>query len=258
MSSERPLILLSNDDGYRAPGLHYLKRVLMDIADVIIIAPDRPRSSISSAVTLHKPLRVEELHDEDGNVTYSCNGTPADCVALGIRVICPYPPRLVIAGINDGPNVGDDIIYSGTVAAALEATLHGITAFAVSINAHHHPHYATAGQVARLLAQELLQEPLPADTLLNVNVPNLPLSQLRGIAITRRGRKRYVGEPEKRFDPQGRPYYWRGSEHPVMENEEGTDVTALANGYVSITPLQTDNTNLSALHSLRKRFEKLF
>ncbi len=261
MPDERPLILVTNDDGYLAEGLNRLTMALLKIANVVVVAPDRPRSSVSNAVTLHKPLRVECIRSDRMCTIYSCNGTPADCVALGVRVLCPRKPDLVISGINDGENVGDDIIYSGTVAAAVEGATHGITSFAISIatlnRPHQQPHYETACEVAIRLSQYLLKEGLPPDSLLNVNVPNLPLSEVKGVAVTSRGRKRYVGELEMRYDPQGRPYYWRGSECPVIEDVEGTDVSALAKGYISITPLQTDNTNFKLLPSLRERFKDL-
>ncbi|MCS7254189.1 MAG: 5'/3'-nucleotidase SurE [Armatimonadota bacterium] len=261
MSDRHPLILLTNDDGYLAEGLNHLMMALLKISEVVVVAPDRPRSSISNAVTLHKPLRVECIRAGEGYIVYSCNGTPADCVALGVRVLCPRTPNLVISGINDGENVGDDVIYSGTVAAAMEGAVHGITSFAISIatlnSTSKQFHYETACEVAVRLSQYLLREQLPMDSLLNVNVPNLPLSEIKGVAITSRGRKRYVGDLEMRYDPQGRPYYWRGSERPVIENVDGTDVSAIVNGYISITPLQTDNTNFRLLPILAERFKNL-
>lgn len=261
MLNKRPLILVTNDDGYLAEGLNHLVAALLKTAEVVAVAPDRPRSSISNAVTLHKPLRVECVRKEEMCTVYSCNGTPADCVALGVRALCPRVPDLIVSGINEGENVGDDVIYSGTVAAAMEGAMHGITSFAISI-ATLNPqsqklHYETACEVAVRLSQYLLKEGLPPDSLLNVNVPNLPLSEVKGVAITSRGRKRYVGELEMRYDPQGRPYYWRGSECPVIESVDGTDVSALMEGYISITPLQTDNTNFKLLPLLKERLKNL-
>ncbi|MFA4044173.1 MAG: hypothetical protein HZRFUVUK_000956 [Candidatus Fervidibacterota bacterium] len=258
MHCKRPLILLTNDDGYLARGLNALKEALSKLGDILIIAPDRPRSSISNAVTLHKPLRVEPIQLSDTCAVYSCNGTPADCVALGIRAICDRMPDLVISGINDGENVGDDVIYSGTVAAAIEGALHGVSSFAISIAPKsNQPHYETACEVAVRLSRYLLNEPLPDRAVLNVNVPDVPLSEVKGVAITSRGKKRYVGRIEMRYDPQGRPYYWRGSERAVIEEEEGSDVTALMRGYVSITPLQADNTAFHLLPLLKERLESL-
>jgi 5'-nucleotidase len=251
MARKRPLILLSNDDGVHAQGLLHLKRAMKAIGEVIVVAPDRPRSSCSHSITLHKPLRVFEWRDEDGDIVYACNGMPADCVILGIRVLCDRIPDLVIGGINDGPNLGDDIIYSGTVAVAREAALEGCRAFAISVAGFENIHYETAALVAKWLAKQLLKVELPRGVFLNVNVPNLPPDQLKGLKITRRGFKHYVGPPEKRVDPQGRVYFWRGAERPVSENLPGTDVGEVAAGFVSVTPLHVDTTFSPLLEELK-------
>jgi len=259
MAKRRPLILLSNDDGVHAQGLLHLKRAMKTLGDVIVVAPDRPRSSCSHAITLHKPLRVSEWRDPDGDLVYACNGMPADCVILGIRVLCPRQPDLVIGGINDGPNMGDDIIYSGTVAVAREAALEGCRAFAISVAGFEKVNYDGAAFVAKWLAKRLLKTELPRGVFLNVNVPNLPLDQIKGLKITRRGFKHYVGQPEKRIDPQGRVYFWRGSERPVSELEPGTDVGEVANGFVSVTPLHVDTTFnelVDKLHQWEQAFSK--
>jgi len=177
---------------------------------------------------------------------------PADCVALGIRVVCPRPPDLVIGGINVGPNVGDDVIYSGTVAVAREAALHGVKAFAISLADFNELHYETASRVARWLAKRLITTRLPEGVFLNVNVPNLPTNDLKGLRVVRRGRKRYEGLPEQRHDPQGRLYFWRGSERPVIEPIPDTDVTELANGFVTVTPFSAELTDLTILEALRR------
>ncbi len=242
MPRRKPLILLSNDDGVHAQGLLHLKRAMKEIGDVIVVAPDRPRSSCSHAITLHKPLRVFEWQDPDGDTVYACNGMPADCVILGVRVLCPRKPDLVIGGINDGPNLGDDIIYSGTISVAREAALEGCRAFAISVAGFENVKYETAASVAQWLAKQLLKTELPSGVFLNVNVPNLPLDKIKGLKITRRGFKHYVGQPEKRIDPQGRVYFWRGSERPISELLPGTDVGEVANGFVSVTPLHVDST----------------
>lgn len=248
----KPLILLSNDDGVHAKGLLHLKRALKAVGDVIVIAPDRPRSSCSHSITLHKPLRITEWRDEDGDVIYACNGMPADCVILGVRVLCPRLPDLVVGGINDGPNLGDDIIYSGTVAVAREAALEGCRAFAISVAGFENIHYETASLVAEWLSRKLLEIELAKGVFLNVNVPNLPLEQIKGLKITRRGFKHYVGKPEKRVDPQGRVYYWRGSEKPISELSPGTDVGEVAAGFVSVTPLHVDTTFTELFDELRE------
>lgn len=252
MPKHKPLILLSNDDGVQAQGLLHLKRAMKKIGEVIIVAPDRPRSSCSHAITLHKPLRIFEWRDADGDLAYTCNGMPADCVALGIRVVCRRLPDLVIGGINEGANVGDDVIYSGTVAVAREAALEGVKAFAISVTGFHHVHHETAARVAQWLAQQLLKTPLPVGVFLNVNVPNLPLSEIKGLRVTRRGHKRYLGEPDRRTDPQGRSYFWRGAERPVNEIIPGTDVTEVENGFVSVTPLHVDATFIPLMDTLHE------
>ncbi len=251
MPKRKPLILLSNDDGVQAPGLLALKRAMKPLGDVVVVAPDRPRSSCSHAVTLHKPLRITEWRDADGDIVYACNGMPADCVAVGTRVICPRLPDLVIGGINEGPNLGNDVIYSGTVAVAREAALEGCCAFAISVAGFGEVHFETAAVVAQWLARHLLTITLPEGVFLNVNVPNLPLQQVRGLRITQRGIKRYVGPLEQRVDPQGRAYFWRGSEQPVSEPIPGTDVGEVEKGFVSITPLHADATFVPLLDALR-------
>jgi 5'-nucleotidase len=252
MARRKPLILLSNDDGVHSPGLMHLKRAVRELGEVIVVAPDRPRSSCSHAITLHKPLRLIPMADGDGDKVYACNGMPADCVALGIHVVCPRPPDLVIGGINVGPNVGDDVIYSGTVAVAREAALHGVKAFAISLADFNELHYETASRVAQWLAKRLITTRLPEGVFLNVNVPNLPTNALKGLRVVRRGRKRYEGLPEQRHDPQGRLYFWRGSERPVIEPIPDTDVTELANGFVTVTPFSAELTDLTILEALRR------
>jgi len=251
MARKKPLILLSNDDGVHAQGLLHLKRAMKALGEVIVVAPDRPRSSCSHSITLHKPLRVFEWRDEDGDVVYACNGMPADCVILGIRVLCDRPPDLVIGGINDGPNLGDDVIYSGTVAVAREAALEGCRAFAISVAGFEDICYEAAVAVAIWLAKQLLKIELPRGVFLNVNVPNLPLEQIKGLRITKRGFKHYVGPPEKRVDPQGRVYFWRGAERPISEPIPGTDVGEVAAGFVSVTPLHVDTTFSPLIDELR-------
>ncbi|MCS7264134.1 MAG: 5'/3'-nucleotidase SurE [Armatimonadetes bacterium] len=251
MGKGKPLILLSNDDGINAQGLMNLKRAMKKIGNVVVIAPDRPRSSCSHAITLHKPLRVFEQRDSDGDIVYACNGMPADCVILGIRVLCPRKPDLVIGGINEGPNLGDDIIYSGTVAVAREAALEGCCAFAISVAGFGSVKYDSASMVAQWLAKQLLKTKLPLGVFLNVNVPNLTLDEIKGLKITRSGFKHYVGQPEKRIDPQGRVYFWRGSEQPISTPLPDTDVGEVDKGFVSVTPLHVNTTFNDFLENLQ-------
>lgn len=241
-----PLVLLTNDDGVYSPGLEALFRALDPIAEVWVYAPDRERSAVGHGISLHLPLRVKKLRDR----WHMLDGTPADCVLLAIRRLLGRKPDLVVSGINNGANLGDDVTYSGTVAGAREAMLLGVPSIAVSDISYTPQHWDTAGSVVRDIAQYVLEHGLPEETILNVNVPDLPLDQLKGIAITRMGRRIYEEEVLERMDPRGVAYYWIGGaaqDHPF---ETGTDLEAVANGKVSITPLKRDYTHHDALHLL--------
>ena len=236
-------ILLSNDDGYQAPGLRALADVLRAIADVTVVAPDRDRSGASNSLTLDVPIRAQVM--EDGIVRV--NGTPTDCVHLAITGLLQVEPDMVVAGINAGANMGDDVLYSGTVAAAMEGRFLGLPAMAVSINSHHPRHFATAAQVACQLVEELRTRPLSPDTIVNVNVPDVPLAEIRGFRATRLGH-RHKAEPVVRMtDPRGHAVYWVGPAGPEQDAGPGTDFEAVRNGYVSVTPLQVDLTRHSSL-----------
>lgn len=255
----RNYILLTNDDGFDAPGLLALAQALRQIAEVEIVAPDRNRSAVGHAKTMHKPLRVKPAVLRDGTAARACDGAPSDCVALVLLGLIPERPALVVSGINPGANVAHDLTYSGTVAAAMEAAIFGVPAIAVSLDANSRgarlladPDFGFAGQVARRLAAKVLQEGLLEDSFLNVNVPDLPAAEIRGIRITRTGRRIYRDELIERRDPRGFPYYWIGGDPPTGDLEqEGTDVWAVANGYVSITPVHMDMTN----HALADQME---
>ena len=241
-------ILLSNDDGIGAPGLKALAEALAALGEVTVVAPDRERSAAGHSLTLNRPLRASRL---DRN-WYSVDGTPSDCVALALMGLLPRRPDLVVAGINDGANLGDDVTYSGTVAAAAEGTLGGCPAFAVSLAADGDKrHLDTAAHYAALVAGEVGARGLPAGTLLNVNVPNRPLGHLKGVAITRQGRRTYSETIVEKVDPRGKTYYWIGGGPPRWEGGEGTDYEAVEAGAVSITPLHLDLTNYTALEALR-------
>ena len=247
-----PNILITNDDGIYAEGLFALKTALDGIGAVHVVAPDRPRSASGHSITLHKPLRLSRVRLPDGSHGHATNGTPSDCVSLGVLDVVGAKVDLVVSGINWGPNLGWDLTYSGTVSAAMEAAIMGIPAFAISVASYEESiSFDYAAEFAAFLARLLLGHQLPPYTLLNANVPNQPASHIRGIEVTRQGRRRYTGKVEKRVDPAGRAYYWLGGDTAIDELEEGTDVKAIADDKVSVTPIHLDLTSYPALDELR-------
>lgn len=241
-------ILVTNDDGIAAPGIKALAEALQTLGNVTVVAPDRERSAAGHSLTLHSPLRVFELRAG----WFAVDGTPTDCVNMGIHSLLGTRPDLVVSGINHGGNMGDDITYSGTVAAAMEANLMGIPAFAVSL-ATYGPseHFPDAAHVALQVAAKLVSLGLPEDTFLNVNVPNLPFEQIRPVRITRQGKRSFVGKIVDKIDPRGRKYFWIGSEEPSFLDDEGTDFHAVGQGHVSVTPLHLDLTNYRSMQALQ-------
>jgi len=242
-------ILISNDDGYLAEGLRALMDAMVPLGAVTVVAPDRNRSGASNSLTLDMPLRVNEFGADRYFVQ---NGTPTDCVHLAVSGLFDEDHDMVVSGINDGANLGDDVLYSGTVAAAIEGRFLGLSAIAVSlvIEPGSGRHFATAARVASELVMRLQRTPMHQTTILNVNVPDLPYESLRGYQSTRLG-FRHRSEPiVKSTDPRGRPVYWVGPAGPSQEAGPGTDFHAVANGYVSVTPLQIDLTRHSLLGDL--------
>jgi 5'-nucleotidase len=236
-------ILVSNDDGYRADGLKALVEALRPLAELTVVAPDRNRSGASNSLTLDVPLRVFTT----GERMYHVNGTPTDCVHLAISGLFDYDHDMVVSGINDGANLGDDVLYSGTVAAAIEGRFLGLPTMAVSLVVRQGRHFATAARVASELVMRLTRTPLHRSMILNINVPDLPYEKLRGFRSTRLG-NRHRSEPVvESADPRGRPVYWVGAAGEGADAGEGTDFHAVAEGYVSVTPLQVDLTRHSAL-----------
>jgi 5'-nucleotidase len=248
-----PNILLTNDDGYQAPALAALARALSAVGTVTIFAPDHNWSAAGHTKTMHKPLRINRGALADGTPLYTTTGTPSDCVGLALLGVVAERPDLVVSGINQGANLGHDVTYSGTVAAAMEGVVYGIPAIAASQEESEDGHRGdlnfAAGLVADL-ARRVLAEGLPANCLLNVNFPDVPPGEVRGIQITRLGRRIYRDVVIERHDPKGRPYYWIGGEPPAGEPEPGTDVGALNDGYVSVTPLNLDLTDQSLMKNL--------
>jgi 5'-nucleotidase len=239
-------ILVTNDDGVYAPGLLALAQALRPVGEVIILAPDRNWSASGHVKTMHRPLRVWETELKDGTQAYTTDGAPSDCVALAVLGFIERPIDMVVSGINPLANVGHDVTYSGTVTAAMEATLSDLPGIAVSLDSHREPgfqvRYETAAKIAASITVQVHQSGLPKGVLLNVNIPHLPMEEIGGIAITRQGQRVYHDALVEREDPRGRKYYWIGGEAPTGISSPGTDFWALSESMVSITPLMMDLT----------------
>jgi len=247
-----PNILITNDDGYQAPALVALARALSGVGRVTVFAPDHNWSAAGHTKTMHKPLRVDQGTLPDGTPLFSTTGTPSDCVGLALLGIVPQRPDLVISGINLGSNMGHDVTYSGTLAAAMEATVYGLPAIAASqdLQDDNAGDLDFTAEVVAMLARQVLAHGLPPNVFLNVNFPALPADQVRGIQVTRLGRRVYRDVLIERIDPKGRPYYWIGGDPPAGEPVAGTDIGALDQGYVSLTPLNLDMTDQAQLAEL--------
>lgn len=236
-------ILLTNDDGINAPGIYALYRELRKIGQAFIVAPETEQSAIGHAITLSNPLRLREIYRDGSFYGYSVNGTPADCVKLGAMVVFKEPPDIVISGINLGPNLGIDVIYSGTVSAATEGTILGIPSMAISLATRKEPDYSFAAAFTRELCLKVKEKNLPAGTLLNVNIPAVPFDRIKGVKITRQGKARFKDTFEKRTDPRGNVYYWLTGETIREEEDDEADGKAVIENYISITPLHFDLTS---------------
>lgn len=242
---DRMHLLISNDDGVEAPGIQILAEHLAALGRVTVVAPDRDRSGASNSLTLDQPIRVTMLAPD----RYRVAGTPTDCVHLALAGLLDSEPSIVVSGINNSANLGDDVLYSGTVAAAMEGRFLGLPAIAMSLVSREHraQHYETAARAAVTLVRKLLADPLPADTILNVNVPDLPPAEIRGFEVTRLGH-RHRSEPcIAQTDPRGRPIWWVGPAGPEQDAGPGTDFHAVRMGYISITPITVDLTRYTAL-----------
>ncbi len=244
-------ILLSNDDGIEAKGLKTLAVELEKHAELFIVAPDREQSAVGHAITIHDPLKVSKKYHDEKLFGYAVNGTPADCVKLALCSIMETPPDLLISGINQGANLGTDIIYSGTVSAATEGTLLGIPSIAISIDSYdRNAHFDTAAKVAANLIKFISKLEIPKGTLLNVNVPNIGFEELKGQKFTRQGNTKFVEKYVKRTDPRGNTYYWIAGEVVEKKELESADFSAVKQGFVSITPIHFDVTNYEYLKTL--------
>ncbi|QIR13838.1 5'/3'-nucleotidase SurE [Shewanella aestuarii] len=246
-------ILVSNDDGVSAPGIIALTEALAEFASVLTVAPDRNCSGASNSLTLTNPLRINNL--ENGYI--SVNGTPTDCVHLAIRQLCKIEPDIVVSGINAGANMGDDTLYSGTIAAAMEGRFLGLPAMAISLVGKQLQHYQTAAVYAVKILKSLIENPIASNQILNVNVPDLPLEQIKGIKVTRLGARHKAEGMIKTQDPAGKDIYWLGPVGAEQDAGEGTDFGAVAQGYVSITPLTVDLTAYNQLQQLADWVEKI-
>src|SRR5919202_4625586 len=245
------MILVTNDDGVDSPGLSALARTLKNVEAVCVIAPNRNWTAAGHTKTLDRPLRVTEIRLPGTRLSaYSSDGSPSDCVALGFLGLAPERPRLVVSGINTGPNMGSDITYSGTVSAAMEGVVSGVPAIAVSLADSYEWNFRYAAAFAARLARRVLREGLESDVLLNVNVPSCARKDIKGVQVTRLGRREYNDQLIRRKDPYGRDYFWIGGGPPGGAGEPGTDLRAVAEGYVSVTPVQLDLTNHSLLDQI--------
>ncbi|MGH9430122.1 MAG: 5'/3'-nucleotidase SurE [Terriglobia bacterium] len=242
-TQQKKRLLLTNDDGVQAPGLKALEDALSPLGEVMVVAPDREMSGTSQSLTLHSPLRVRQLDERH----YSVSGTPADAVILALHRLLPERPDLVVSGINPGGNLGENVVYSGTVAAAMEATLHGVSGIAMSLASRQELNFSVAAAFAAQIAAQVLAEGLPPGVMLNVNVPR---GEIRGISLTRQSRKVSQNIIHEKHDPRGRPYYWQDESVDVNRVEADSDYAAILAHRISITPLQADRTDNPSLRLL--------
>lgn len=241
-------ILLSNDDGYFAPGLEVLAGALAGLGEIVVVAPEQNCSGASNSLTLSRPLLLRKA----ASGFYFVNGTPTDCVHLAVTGMLDQLPDIIVSGINHGANMGDDTIYSGTVAAATEGYLLGIPSIAISLTSFEGKNYSTAGQVARELVERFIRNPIKEPVLLNVNVPDIPYAELKGMEVTRLGRRHKAEPVVKMVSPRNETVYWIGAAGAAADSGPGTDFNAVDRGFASITPLQIDLTHVAQLPSIRQ------
>jgi len=250
-------ILLTNDDGIYSEGIQTLKKQLDNIAEVILIAPDRERSTIGHAMTLRKPLRIRKVKVNGDFWGFSLDGTPADCIIIGLLEIMKKEKiDLIVSGINRGPNLGDDIFYSGTVSAAMEGAMRNVPSLAVSIAGHEDFKFKSAALFTKKIVSNLIKNSLPSNLVLNVNIPNVDYEEIKGLEITRKGIRKYQDEVKIIHDPQGFTHYWLGGELPEGNIEPNTDFEAIYNNRISITPLSLDLTNYQMMSKVKDWVKK--
>ncbi|MCX7779716.1 MAG: 5'/3'-nucleotidase SurE [Negativicutes bacterium] len=245
-------ILLTNDDGIGASGIQALWQSLSEIGEVTVVAPVSERSATSQAITVHHPIRVDEYCINHPRVCgWRVDGTPTDCVKIAVEALLDEPPDIIVSGVNHGPNLGTDVLYSGTVSAAIEGALYGFPAIAVSLNSWQSRNFSVAARFTVRLVQTVLEkQSLPPRTLLNVNVPDLPETDIRGVKVAKLGVVQYANIFQRRFDPRGRMYYWMGGEPIDSDNGEDSDVAAVKAGYISVTPVHFDLTHYSIMKEI--------
>lgn len=253
-------ILVTNDDGVTAPGLFALVKALRNLGEVSVLAPDRNWSASGHVKTLHRPLRVKEVLLQDGSKALASDGAPSDCVALAVLGVIP-DVDLVVSGINPNANIGHDVTYSGTVTAAMEAVIWGLPGLAVSMDSPDNHlgslDYGSAAEYARRVAEMMIKKGFPKEVVINLNVPSLPLAEIKGLQITRQGLRVYHDELITRTDPRGVPYYWIGGEPPSGVPDQGTDFGAIKSGYASLTPLNLDLTAVNSMVELTQLFSEV-
>ena len=253
VSSDKPVILVTNDDGITAPGLRSLVESMKELGEVVVVAPDGPQSGMGHAITIGKPLRLDKIEVHGEFLGYQCSGTPVDCVKLAVNKVLHRKPDLCVSGINHGSNSSINVIYSGTMSAAMEGAIEGIPSIGFSLNAYNLDADFTASQhYAKLIARNILNTGLPSDTLLNVNLPDLPLKKIKGIKICRQALAKWEEEFDERIDPRDRKYYWLTGKFKNLDKGEDTDEWALKNGYVAVVPVHYDFTAHHAFQHLNK------
>ena len=245
-----PLILVTNDDGVTSHGIAALREAAKDLGRVVVIAPETEKSAVGHAITLSNPIRIQEISKEDGVTGFAVGGTPADCVKLAVRALLDRTPDLILSGINHGANVGMSVMYSGTVSAATEGVILGIPSIAISLDSWTSNDFTYAGKIAKIFAQKVLQSGLESGVALNINVPALPEDEVKGIRLTRQGQSYYEETFEPRTDPRKRTYYWMDGFFVQTDNELDVDDVALADNYVSVTPLHFNLTHNKSLTNL--------
>jgi len=241
-------ILITNDDGIHAPALVALQQELSTLGRVTVVVPDRDQSATSHSLTLHRPLRINR-HGDD---RYSIDGTPTDCVVIAYHGLLDHRPDLVISGINHGPNMGEDVFYSGTVAAAIEGAMQGAPAIAASLASHEPSDFLDASRFIRRLVAEVMRRGFQGKRVLNVNLPNRPWGAIHGVRLTRLGTRVYSDTLIEKVDPRGRAYYWIGGQDPVWLPQQGSDFSAVSDGYISVTPLALDLTDNQAVREMEQ------
>jgi 5'-nucleotidase len=252
----KPLILVVNDDGITAPGIKALVETVRHLGEVIVVAPDSPQSAMGHAITISKPLRLKQVDVFEGIKSFHCSGTPVDCVKLAVDKVMHRKPDLCVSGINHGSNSSINIIYSGTMSAALEASLEGIPSIGFSLcDYRHEADFAPAAWYAKYIVEQVLNKGLPAHTLLNVNIPKLALNEIKGVKIARQARAKWEEEYLERLDPMGKPYYWLTGKFVNYDHGEDTDEWALANGYVSVVPIHHDLTAHYAIPFINENWD---